>query len=341
VWVPIPPERVGPKPPEQRLTPDADYFCIRICQMHLTYGREWFEQYLPVLLVASEFSYGGQELTTPAVVGPQMIEKLAGGTAPSSTSIAGTIVAGPHPLRQGSVSVTVALHRVVRENIAKGFLDVVEGAGKALDLLAGLTPYTALARVVVSGVSSLTGGDTPVMARRDEFLPVNPGYFALIEPSEPIDPELIGVIGGVLMERAGDRIVPFTRADHVLYRIEPVPMEQIDVTRLPLHRQWLTVLGEANKAKSPEVWDSTKANLSSLVGMAFTSPDLTYQHAERLEQEWTTKALSRRDSARSLGDMGDANGDRERQPRGELEEALASAGLPDDVRDRALAVLDM
>lgn len=322
LWLRVPPERVAPSRSTQGLVPSADYFCIRVHHIHLTYGREWFEKYSPLLLFASEFSYDGQGVTRPAVIGPAMIEKL-GSAAPQSTSIASTIVAGPHPLREGSVSVTLALHKVSRGNVAGQFLDVVEGAGKALDLLAGPTPYAALARVVVAGATALTAGEGPIVARRDEFLPVEPGYFALIAPKVQVDLQAIGVVDGVLMERLGDGLEPFKRADHVLYSIDPVSAKDVDVTRMPLHRQWLTVLSEANNATTPQVWESAKTNLSTLIGMAFTSPDLTYGHAEALEREWTKKALERRESAQRRGDMG------------------GPPQVSDEIRDRALAVLEL
>ncbi|RZT17542.1 hypothetical protein EV649_5090 [Kribbella sp. VKM Ac-2569] len=337
LWMRVPWERVDPKPFAQQLTPSDDYFCVRVCNMHLTYDREWLEEYQPLLLVAVEFSYDGEGVTKPAVIGPQLIERL-GAAAPQATAIAGTVVAGPHPLREGSVTVTLALQRVLRRNVASGFLDVIEGAGKALNLAAGIAPFAALARVVTDGVSALTSAEGPVMARRDEFLPAVPGYFALIAPTAAVDLNQVGVIDGVLMEQRNGSVRPFRRADYVLYSIEPVGWNSIDVTRLPLYRQWLTVLSEANKAATPHVWESAKTNLSTLIAMAFASPDLTYGHAEVLESAWTDKAQRRRDSARRLGELG------EKRPSEAVTEDTQGTSrheLPEQVRDRALAVLDL
>ena len=111
-------------------------------------------------------------------------------------------------------------------------------------------------------------------------------------------------------------------ADYVVYSVERVDAADVDVTRLALHRRWLEVLEEANRASTPEIWQSAKIRLSALVGAAFTSPDLTWHHAEQLEGEWTAKALSRRDRARRLGEMG-------------------GPGQLQDARSRALAVLEL
>ncbi len=115
---------------------------------------------------------------------------------------------------------------------------------------------------------------------------------------------------------------PVRGADYVVYSVERVAPADVDVTRLGLYRRWLEVLDEANRASTPEIWQSTKVRLSALVSAAFTSPDLTWHHAEELETEWTARALSRRDRARQLGDMGGI---------GELQ----------DARSHALAILEL
>ena len=303
------------------LVPGEDYFRVRIRRVAVAYEREWLEKYAPMLVVATEFSYDGETITRPAVIGPSMIEQ-AGGPAPLSTTIADTVVAGPHPLRAGGVGVTVALHRVARGNVVGQLFDVVDGTAKALDLVGGITPYTTLARVVVSGITALTGGDRALVARRDQFTPVQPGDFALLSPRTKLDPAALSLVDGELHTLASGVSTPVRGTDYVVYSVERVAPSDVDVTRLGLHRRWLEVLDEANRASTPEIWQSTKVRLSALVSAAFTSPDLTWHHAEELETEWTAKAVSRRDRARRLGDMGGI---------GELQ----------DARSHALAILEL
>ena len=285
------------------LVPGDDYFQVRVRRVAVAYEREWLETYAPMLVVATEFSYGGETVTRPAVIGPSMIEQ-AGGSAPISTTIADSVVAGPHPLRAGGVGLTVALHRVARGNVVGQLLDVVDGTAKALTLTAGLTPYTTLARVVVSGITALTGGDRALVARRDQFSPVQPGDFALVSPRSKIDAAALCLVDGELHTTSSGASTPVRGADYVVYSVERVAPADVDVTRLELHRRWLEVLAEANRASTPEIWESTKTRLSALVGAAFDGPDLTWRHAEELEAEWTARAVSRRDRARQRGDMG-------------------------------------
>jgi hypothetical protein len=269
-----------------------------------------------------DLSYDGQRVTRPAVIGPSMFERL-GQKAPLHATIAGTVVAGPVPLQAGGISVTVALHRVVHGNVANALFPVLEDATKALDLAIGLGPYLAVAKVVVGGMTALTGGDRALMARRDDVVTVAPGYFALVAPTADVDPASLHVLGGELAEKRDGAVVPFRRADYVLYSIERATPDDVDVTRLSLHKQWLAVLEESTKASTPEVWQSAKANLAALIGMAFRSPDLTYGHAEELERQWLEKAKVRRARAQQLGELG------------------GGEAPPDPVRDRALAAMGL
>jgi hypothetical protein len=285
------------------LRADHDYFRVRVHRVRLKYETQWLQDYSPLLLVGVEFSYDGEQVARPMVVGPSMVQWL-GSDAPLDLTLAGTVVAGPHPLRPGGLSITVALHKVARGKVAGGLLDVLQGATSVLDLAAGIAPYTALAGVVVNGLGALTGGDRALMARRDQLTTVAPQYFALINASADVDPATLWVQDGELFEWWQGKLWPYRRADWVLYSIDRVAPEEIDITRLPLFRQWQQVLTQANKAGTPENWKAAKTNLSSLISMAFDSPDLTYEHAEFLERQWIERAVARRDNARRLGEMG-------------------------------------
>lgn len=312
-------------PAEARLVPDADYFSVRVHRVHLAYEREWFQTYSPLLTIATEFSYGGETVTLPYVIGPAMFEEVLGQAAPATFTVAGSTVCGPYPLREPRVTVTVALHRVARTDLAQGFLDAVEGAAKALDLVVGLTPYTAMARVIANGVTALTGGEGPVIARRDEFQPAVTSYYALIAPAPGVDTSTLVVAQGELKQRVGTTLRPFRSSDYVLYSVDRARASDVDVSRLALQRQWLAVLEDANAADTEEIWRSAKTNLASLVRMAFSSPDLTYAHAQTLEGEWIAKAQERRARALARAQMGGTDD-----------------GKPAvDARSRSLSVLDL
>jgi len=84
-WVLIPQERVDePDNIDAALQANKHYFEIRMNEIYLTYQRQWFTQYDPMVLAISEFSYAGQRTAVPFVVGPTMMEKF-GSEAPAGT----------------------------------------------------------------------------------------------------------------------------------------------------------------------------------------------------------------------------------------------------------------
>lgn len=303
------------------LVPGQDYFEVRVVRVHLAYDREWFSRYVPVVFAATEFSYAGETAVAPVVVGPGMLERL-GTAVPVSTVLASTRVAGPHPLMGSGLAFTVVLHKIERERVTEPFLRALEQVGSALSLAAGLAPYIAMATAVVDGVTAITGGDRPLMARRDDFSEVRGGYYALVNDEGEVDSGDLVVRRGELL-LASERNEKPLQHDYVLYSIARVDPSKVDVTRLPLYQVWLSALEEASKASTADIWRSAKTNMAALVGMLYTSPDLTGTHMDRLHEEWIGKFQAMHDRAVRLSNLG------------------PEAAIPDFARSRSLAVLEM
>ncbi|MFI8993257.1 hypothetical protein [Streptomyces sp. NPDC053542] len=323
LWTRIDPARVDRPPESGPLDPGRDYFEVRINHLHLAYGRKWFSQFTPVVFVAAEFTHDGAQAVVPAMVGPGLIQRH-GAETPQGIVIANTRVAGPQPTPPGGLALSVVLYRLQTGDTAQPFLDVLQGAAGALDLAAGLAPYTALAKVVVGGVNALVGGDQPVLARRDEFEPgLRPAYYALIGPGDGVDPAGLHVRDGELAERIDGRLVPLRDVDYVLYSVARVRPEDVDVTRLPLYRVWQDVVQQATEAVTDERWLGTKAAMATLTGLLYSSPDLTWAHAESIQEHWTDVMVDLRERALRLAHLSGAR------------------TAPDRARSRALAVLDL
>ena len=317
-WTRIPRERVDEDMSDEALQPRKQYFEVRVNRIYLAREREWFTRYAPLLLAAAEFSYDGETMFAPIVIGPASLERL-GGAAPVGGVVANTRLAGPYPFTGDQLGVSVVLYRMERENVAKPFLDALEGAAAALDLASGILPYAKLARVVLSGVDAATGGTRPVLARADQFAPARQGFYALVDSDAGVAPDSLSVRGGELYANGN----AFRDGDYVLYTIRQIDPQMVDVSRLALFRQWQAVLREAAKSDTEEVWKSTKINFSTLVGQLYTSPDLTLDHAAALKQEWQTMMVERHQDAEQLGHLADR------------------ASPLDGVRTEALAVLDL
>lgn len=323
LWARLGPERVDEPFDDSDLDPRRDYVEVRINRLYFARRSQWFSQFTPVVLAAVEFAYDGGDAVVPTMVGPGLVRRV-GGSAPQETVVAGTRVAGPFPAPPGGIALSVVLYRLQIGNSAQAFLDVMQSAAGALDLVAGLAPCTALAKVVVKGVDALVGGDRPVLARRDDLGPgLRPAYYALVDPSSDVAAADLYVTGGELTHRVDGRLVPFTDADYVLYSVNRVAARHIDLARLPLYRVWQDVVRQATEASTAERWLSTKTTMATLSGLLHDSPDLTWEHAEALREEWIETMLGLRARALRLADL-----------------AAGQAPL-DPARSRALAVLDL
>ncbi|MFD9903366.1 hypothetical protein [Streptomyces sp. NPDC059063] len=323
VFADIPPERVDRPFTAAPLVPDRDYFEVCVERVHLAHGREWLSTFAPLVTALTEFSYDGAHTLVPAVVGPGLLERLGAG-APPDAVVAGTRVAGPYPVRPGGVAVTVVLHRIEQKQLLTPVLEAVEGVSSALSLSAGLAPFTAVARVLLNGVSALTGGDSPLLGRRDQFSHTRPGYFALLDPDAGYDPAGLWVRQGALAVRAPDgSFAPLLSADYVLYRVGQVDQAEVDVAALPLYQAWRLVLQEAARAHSDGVWESAKVRMSALVAMLYSSPDLTWSHADALRGEWTERMKALRAIAITHSQLS------------------AEAGDTDRIREHAMSVLGL
>jgi hypothetical protein len=179
-----------------------------------------------------------------------------------------------------------------RVPLLQPLLTTLQDASSALDLAAGLLPFTSVARVVVNGVTALTSSDSAQIARRDEFRPVTSGHYALVDHDDPLDPAALRVRDGRLWVDDDGTVRPLDDADYVLYTIGAVPADEFDLTRLPLNRLWQAVLTEAAKSATEPVWESAKMNMASLMGMLATSPDLTPGHAALLMDSWESTMVT-------------------------------------------------
>jgi hypothetical protein len=302
---------------EEDLRRGEDYFQVRVNRIYLSRERQWFSRYAPVVLAAAEFSYGAQSAVVPSVVGPALVEKL-GGPVPAGTVVAGTRVAGPYPFA-GDLAISVVLYRVEQEKILEPLLEAIQGAAGALDLATGLAPYAKIARVVLTGVESLAGGDKPLMGRRDDLAKVRPGSFALVDPDAEIDEGSLGIKNGELVWAEDGR--GFRDADYILYSVERVPADEVNVMRLPLYALWDSVVQDATRSASDDAWQSTKVKMSALVALLYSSPDLVWSHAEQLHDEWEAAMVRLHEKAVRLSTL------------------APSSGAQAEARNRALAVL--
>jgi len=287
---------------------NQNYFQVRVNEMFLQYGREWFSTYLPMVLFISEFSYGRQREAVPFVVGPSMLEENGRALPDQGMLITNTRVAGVHPYRGGRLTMTAILYRSKRTDYARSLLNVVENAAGLLDFSTSLGVYTKIASVILDGLEALfkVGDTDPVVGWRQEFDPdagdeVLPGYFALINKPD-LDPGKIWVKENQLCY--GDSLQsakPYRAADFLLYSLAQTT-ERSDVNALPFQELADRVLRDAAEPTEAH-WKSAKANMLSLYQTLNSSPDLTEEQAKQLSNTFMAKMKERHETAVALDQL--------------------------------------
>lgn len=327
-------------------TPNEHYFQIRVNELFLSYKREWFSTYLPVVLFITEFLYDDRREVLPFVVGPSMLEQNGTELPESGMIFSDTRVAGVHPYRGGRLNMTAILYRTERTNYARQLLKIVENAATLLDFSVSLGPYTRLANVIMDGLEALfaIGGMQPVIGWRQELDPdagdpIEPGYFALVNsPESTTFSQRFYVRNRKLMfGNSSTAVEPYRASDYVLFSLLRSD-ERTDVTALPFQAQWERVQREALQPTEAH-WRSAKANMLALYQSLVTSPDLTPRQAEQLADGYVRSITERRTRVEALNNLvllGDSNA-----------EAVLKQIMPtvsptlEDTLDKSVSILDL
>lgn len=334
--VSIPPGHVQQeRPPGGVFEPDKHYFQVRVNELFLASGREWYRTYDPMVVVLSEFQYGRTVEAVPYIVGPAVLEKSGVTQLPVGMVFADTRVAGLHPYRGGRLTISVILCRLARRDHARQLLGTLEGVAGAFDFSTSLGAYLKLGRVVVDGIDQLLGLDdsAALAGMRREFdpdagQPFHEGFHAIIHaPEGSINPDHLWVLNGRLFIAAPDGPAqPFRAADYVLYSVVGTGA-RTDLAILPFYEQWERVKAEA-AGPGDDAWKSAKANMVALYQQMATSPDLTPTHARALLQQFKAEMQAIHDSATGLVSF-DTRGLSEPE------------GTDPDLRHESVAVLDL
>jgi hypothetical protein len=309
---------------------DEHYFQVEVNEMFLTYNREWFSSYDPLVLIISEFSYAKERRSVPFVVGPNLIKADSGKKVPNGMLFTNTRVAGIHPYRGDGLTISVMLYRMRVEDHLRKLMKVVETAAGALSFGTALGAYLKVADVIFDGVDSLfdMGKIDPVVGHRQEFKQgFEPGYFALIDmPEQQARNYEFWVREQQLV--VGDALAtaePFRDADYVLYSISQMD-DRDDLDLLPVYPLWECVAQEAAVANDT-YWKNAKASMAAFHKAMVGSPDLTSLQTDRLLDEYITKMKNLHNSATKISMLSDAK-------RAELSEM-------DEARLTAVSILDM
>lgn len=288
----VPPDKVsGSGKFAPKFTPGKQYFSVVINEIFATQARQWFKVYDPACFVIAEYAYDGRRIEVPFVVGPSMLKGKAAIT-PNGISITDTRVAGMNPFVGGSFALTLIVAEVQRESYARRLLDFMSSVSAAFPLSVALGAHLKVAGSLLDSVESLLGltETKAVAAHRFEYNDgetpwLKPGFWALLAEDENVArSRALWVVDGHLREAAGADAAGFRQADFVLYSL-CTHETRSDVTQLPFYPRFKQALRDAGSLDEG-AWDRAKAGLVTLYQDLLTSPDLTWDDAHAVMQEF-------------------------------------------------------
>jgi hypothetical protein len=275
---------------------DKSYITLTVNELFLANARKGWVNYQPMVVFATSFIQGNATITVPAVVGPSLFER-PGQRLPQGLLLNDIEVAGPVPYRGGPLTISVVLYRLKHSNHARDLLQLVEGVSKAIGPTADLGMLSKVGGTLLDGLESLLGlGDTePVMGQRFTLSPVGPGgvktfYAALIDSGTPLMRETLSVDLGRLRSGNVPDTIPFTEADYVLYSLS-APTRRTDESTLPFYPLYERAKQNAFRG-GEDNWKAAKATFSEVWQQMMVSPDLTFEQAEELFEEWKKQLLA-------------------------------------------------
>lgn len=224
------------------------YFVVRINEIFLSYKRQWFSTYDPVVFITTEFLYNAEKYAVPFVVGPSMmnnkLEKI-----PEGMVFQDTVVAGLHPYRGGNFVLSIVLGRMRQENYLRKIVNIIEKTAATYTggFATIVSNYTKVANVVLDSMDALFDSQDvePLIGCRKEYLKeamddFSSGYFILMNTDEEeVDEQKFFIKGNRLYYGDSfDEAKPFRDSDYVLYSIMAAPSRS-DTELLPFHTQFL------------------------------------------------------------------------------------------------------
>lgn len=227
---------------------NENYFVVRINEIFLSYKRQWFSTYDPVVFVTTEFLYNAAKYAVPFVVGPSLMSNKMD-KIPEGMVFQDTVVAGLHPYRGGNFVLSIVLGRMRQENYLRKIVNIIEKTAATYTggFATIVSNYTKVANVVLDSMDALFDSKDvePLIGCRKEFLQeamdeFSSGYFILMNTDEKdVDESKFFIKGNKLFY--GDSSAdaqPFRDADYVLYSIMAAPRRS-DTELLPFHEQFL------------------------------------------------------------------------------------------------------
>jgi len=327
--------------------PEETYFEIRLSQLHLQYGREYWRQFIPLASLMTQFLYAGERRTVPFLVGPELLASVSQLDKRNYVEFRNVRVAGPFPYAGDDLELFAGLFRVVTSDWAGPVLSLLETMTKAFDL-SKLSSFVSVAEPLVSGIEGLLGmrdvelrmamyhqlanpsGET---AQRYQGSVLKPGFQVLIGAVGESERQALRVRDGILW-RCDDSggLAEFREADFLLFEMVPL-LSRPDYTTFDFHKiYWPKVVDHIWNGNPEAARKTLRLLATSLAGCQ----DITGPHRKRLLAMYLKKFEEETAAEQLLDEEGGKQGFEE-TPRSALSEADLRTAVETGERSPATA----
>ncbi|WFU37247.1 hypothetical protein QA640_22370 [Bradyrhizobium sp. CB82] len=168
---------------DKTFVPEASYFGVRMVEMNLREGGKFFNSFLPLGVVLTEFSFGSERQRRPTILSNDEIaaQLRAAGATPGYIEFKNIYAVRRAPMKQDNLSLFVGLFRLPFHDIAQQVLQLAADLTSQTGLAPGATEGLKVAEKVYDRIAGLFGLNivTPLFSYADGNTLDQSGYLLI------------------------------------------------------------------------------------------------------------------------------------------------------------------
>ena len=280
--VPVTPGQGG-MPAGLPFVPEASYFSVRLVEMNLANGGQYFADFLPLGVCLSEYTSGSERQRRPMILSNDVInaQLQSAGAKAGYVEYKDVYAVRRAPVKPDNLTLFVGLFRMPYNDLAKQVLqiaaDMTDQVGAGVAVSQGLH----IAEKIYDRVAGLFKLNvlSPRLGYANGNALTESGYFLVAGPAAPtLTAESLSVANNRLHWDTGSGPQPASGFDYLLVALEHTPtlLPQGDanvnlMTDLPFHKRWREVTKLLALCKVEEA----EAEMPQLRSEVVVSSDLT------------------------------------------------------------------
>jgi hypothetical protein len=262
----------------KEFVPEASYFSVRMVEMSLREGGKFFSTFLPLGVVLTEFSFGGERQRRPTILSNDEIaaQLKAAGATPGYIEFKNIYAVRRAPVKQDNLSLFVGLFRLPYHDVAQQVLQLAADLTAQTGLAPGVPEGLRVAEKVYDRIAGLFGLSivTPLFCYADGSALDRSGYLliagsaldeAAVKRMTVTDNKLL--LGG---QRVSGLDYCLLAVEHTATLLPDGPDSISPLTQLGFHRRWQEVAVSITKRN----FEQAEEQMLNLRAEVITSPEL-------------------------------------------------------------------